>query len=101
MSLAACIIRCPCTTRSPCCRYRLLRRFASRTDAVASLTCRKRGSCASRPSAADRCLELQGLAPTSRAREWNRQPDLQELGEVFTFRHGLGKRGLAGGLPTG
>jgi hypothetical protein len=44
MSLAACIIRCPCTTRSPCCRYRLLRRFASRTDAVASLTCRKRGS---------------------------------------------------------
>ena len=45
MSLAACIIRCPCTTRSPCCRYRLLGRYASRTDAVASLTCRKSGSC--------------------------------------------------------
>jgi hypothetical protein len=24
-----------------------------------------------------------------------------ELWEVFTFRAGLGKRGLAGGLPTG
>ena len=26
VSLVACIIRCPCTTRWPCCRYRLLGR---------------------------------------------------------------------------
>jgi hypothetical protein len=24
-----------------------------------------------------------------------------DVGEVFTFRAGLGRRGLAGGLPTG
>jgi hypothetical protein len=36
-----------------------------------------------------------------RAKNSNRPTDLQDLGEVFTFRAELGKRGLAGGLPTG
>ena len=45
MSLAACIIRWPWTTRSPACLYRLFGRWSSSTDAVASLTCRNRGSC--------------------------------------------------------
>ena len=42
MSLAACIIRCPCTTRSPGCRNLLFGRWSSSTDRVASLTWRNK-----------------------------------------------------------
>jgi len=44
MSLVACIIRWPCTTRSPWFRNRLRARWPSSTDRVASLTWRNSGS---------------------------------------------------------
>ena len=50
MSLAACIRRCPSTTRWPWLANSLLPRNGSSTEACASLACRNSGSSLSRPS---------------------------------------------------
>ena len=50
MSLAACIRRCPSTTRWPGLRYRLFGRCASSTDGPACFACRNSGSPSSRPT---------------------------------------------------
>ena len=49
MSLAACISRCPLTTRSPWLSYSLGGRNRSSTDASACLACSSSGSASSRP----------------------------------------------------
>ena len=48
-SLAACMSRCPSTTRLPCWAYLLLPANGSSTDGRASLAWRNRGSPESRP----------------------------------------------------
>ena len=76
MSLAACIIRWPCTTRSPGWRYLLFGRWSSRTERVASFTWRNSGSCWSRPcsSAMNERVPTLPTPTTLRATStsWNR-----------------------------
>ncbi len=91
MSLAACISRCPSTTRWPWLANSLLPRNGSSTEGWASLHCRKSGSSSSRPTISTTQARVPTLpTPDDLAREVREAVALEQLAAIALEARAVG-----------